>query len=336
VHVKNIEVDVDVNYRARHACRVARDRSGPVPRNYKWTALSNTTLGMFTASLDASIVLISLPAIFRGINLDPLTPSNIGYLLWMLMGYLVATAVLVVTFGRLGDMFGRVRVGGMLLAAASFFFLTLLPANFSFPVFALLLLMNGIGMGLFAAPNVTGIMNSVPPGQRGAASGMRATFQNTGMVLSIGLFFSLMIVGLSSTLPTTLRNGLVTNGVAPAKAEQIANEPPVGSLFASFLGYNPMEKLVGEQTLSQLPPQNAANITGRQFFPELISQPFSDGLRIAFSASMLMCLIAAWASWLRGGRYFAEEEGAGPFGAPEDISVAAADEAPVPEEWVPA
>jgi MFS family permease len=574
-----------------------RDRSGPLPANYKWTALSNTTLGMFMASLDASIVLISLPAIFRGIHLDPLTPGNIGYLLWMLMGYLVVTAVLVVTFGRLGDMFGRVRmynagfaiftaasvalsltpghggsaamwlivwrvvqgiggallmanstailtdafpakergramgismfagisgsfigliagglladvdwrlvfwvnvpfglfgtvwayaklretgaqhrtkidwwgnltfaaglimiligityglqpsgghsmgwtgswvlfelvggvvlllvfavievrvaepmfhldlfrirafsagnaasllssigrggmqfmliiwlqgiwlplhgynfvdtplwagiymlpltagfliagpaagwlsdrygprpfsVGGMITAAASFGFLMLLPANFSFPVFAVLLLMNGIGMGLFAAPNVTGIMNSVPAHQRGAASGMRATFQNTGMVLSIGLFFSLMIVGLSASLPSSLRTGLERDGVPAATAQRIADEPPVGSLFAAFLGYNPMEKLVGQQTLSELSPAQAADITGRTFFPKLISRPFIDGLRIAFTASLLMCLIAAWASWLRGAYYVAPEE---------DLDGAAA---PLAEEWVPA
>jgi MFS family permease len=263
------------------------------------------------------------------------TPLWAGiYMLPLTAGFLVAGPAA----GWLSDRYGArpFSVGGMLLAAASFFFLMLLPANFSFPVFALLLLMNGIGMGLFAAPNVTGIMNSVPAGQRGAASGMRATFQNTGMVLSIGLFFSVMIVGLSSSLPTTLRNGLVSNGVPPATAERIANEPPVGSLFASFLGYNPMEKLVGQQTLSQLPPQNAATITGRQFFPELISQPFTDGLRIAFSVSMFMCLIAAWASWLRGGRYVADDEEAGPFGAPEEVSVAATDGTPLPEEWVPA
>jgi hypothetical protein len=133
-----------------------------------------------------------------------------------------------------------------------------------------------------------------------------------------------------------LYHGLAAHGVSHHDALRASRLPPVGSLFASFLGYNPMEKLVGQQTLSQLPPQNAANITGRQFFPELISQPFTDGLRIAFSASMIMCLIAAWASWLRGGRYVAEEEGAGPFGAPEEVSVAAADETPVPEEWVPA
>jgi MFS family permease len=587
---------------------MARDTSAPVGPRYKWTALSNTTLGMFMASLDSSIVLISLPAIFRGIGLDPLTPGNIGYLLWMLMGYLVVTAVLVVTFGRLGDMFGRVRmynagfavftaasialsltpghggsaamwlivwrvvqgiggallmanstailtdafpadergramgismvagiagsfigliagglladvdwrlvfwvnvpfglfgtvwayaklrelgaqrrttidwwgngtfaaglimilvgityglqpsgghtmgwlspwvlfelvggaallvvfvaielrvpdpmfhlrlfkiraftagnaasllasigrgglqfmliiwlqgiwlplhgysfeetplwagiymlpmtagfllagpvagflsdrygarpfsVGGMLVTAGSFGALMLLPADFSFPVFALLLLVNGLGTGAFAAPNTTGIMNSVPAGDRGAASGMRATFQNTGMVLSIGIFFSLMIVGLSSTLPTSLREGLERDGVPAATAERIAAEPPVGSLFAAFLGYNPMEKLVGEETLSALPKAQAQDITGTTFFPHLISDPFIDGLRIAFTASLAMSLVAAAASWMRGAKYVAEAEKAGPFGAPDDPG-ADGDDAPMPEEWVPA
>ncbi|MEY2524087.1 MAG: hypothetical protein QOJ66_2652 [Ilumatobacteraceae bacterium] len=575
---------------------------------YRWTALSNTTLGMFMATLDSSIVLISLPAIFRGIGLDPLRPSNIGYLLWMLMGYLVVTAVLVVTFGRLGDMFGRVRMynagfvvftaasialsltpghggsaamwliiwrvvqgvggallmanstailtdafpaiergkamginmvagisgsfiglivgglladvnwrlvfwvnvpfglfgtvwayvklrelgsqkrtrldwwgnitfaaglimilvgityglqpsgghtmgwtspwvlfeligggvllvvfalvetrviepmfhldlfrirafaagnvasllssigrggmqfmliiwlqgiwlplhgynfvdtplwagiymvpltvgfmvagpaagwlsdrhgarafstGGMLLAALSFVLLMLLPANFKFPEFALLLLMNGIGMGLFAAPNTTGIMNSVPAGQRGAASGMRATFQNTGMVLSVGLFFSLMIVGLSGSLPSSMRTGLERDGVPSATANQIASEPPVGSLFAAFLGFNPMEKLVPKATLDELTPAQSADITSKTFFPELISDPFIDGLRIAFSASVVMCLVAALASWKRGGKYIADDEVAGPFGSPEETHPDS-DEAPIAEEWIPA
>jgi MFS family permease len=585
------------------AARAADDR-------YKWTALSNTTLGIFMAALDASIVLISLPAIFRGIHLDPLEPANISYLLWMLMGYLVVTAVLVVTFGRLGDMYGRVRMynagfaiftaasialsltpghgssaalwligfrvvqgvggallmanstailtdafpvtergmamgvnmiaaiagsfiglvvggiladidwrlvfwvnvpfglfgtvwaylklrelgtqkrtgidwwgnltfaaglvmvlmgityglqpygghtmgwsspwvlfeliggatlllafcvietrvenpmfhielfrirafaygnlasllssigrgglqfiliiwlqgiwlplhgysfertplwagiymlpltfgfliagpvsgwlsdrygarpfatGGMIVAAVSFGLLMLLPANFSFPVFGSLLLLNGIGFGLFAAPNTTGIMNSVPAEQRGAASGMRATFQNTGMVLSIGLFFSLMVIGLASSLPATMERGLVANGVAPEQAAVVAHAPPVASLFASFLGYNPMEQLLGPKTLASLPPQNAATLTGKTFFPSLISKPFIDGLRITFTASLLMMIVAAMASWRRGGRYVAEideEEATGPFGAPmlED----AGDEAPKSEEWVPA
>ncbi len=554
--------------------RVRASRQGPPGPRYKWTALSNTTLGMFMASLDASIVLISLPAIFRGIKLDPLEPSNISYLLWMLMGYLVVTAVLVVTFGRLGDMYGRVKMynagfaiftaasvalsltpwtgsagamwlivfrivqgvggamlmansaailtdafaarergramgismiagisgsfiglvlggvladidwrlvfwvnvpfglfgtvwaylklrelgssqkaridwagnvtfgaglvmvligltyglqpygghtmgwtspwvlfellgglallavfvvierrvtdpmfdlrlfqiraftagnmasflssvgrgglqfmliiwlqgiwlplhgysfestplwagiymlpmtagfmiagpvagwlsdrygprpfatGGMLLAALSFALLMLLPSNFSFPAFASLLFMNGIGMGLFAAPNTAGIMNSVPPNRRGAASGMRATFQNTGMVLSIGVFFSLMIVGLAASLPSSMQSGLVANHVPVQTAAAVSHEPPVGVLFAAFLGYNPVQKLLGDQTLAAMPHASAATVTGKQFFPTLISDAFIHGLRIAFTASLIMCLIAAWASWMRGG-----------------------------------
>ena len=576
---------------------------------YKWTALSNTTLGVFMATLDSSIVIISLPAIFRGIHLDPLQPSNIGYLLWMLMGYLVVTAVLVVTFGRIGDMFGRVRMynagfavftlasialsltpstgaagameliamrviqgiggallmanstailtdafpvaqrgmamginmiaamagsfvglvagglladvhwrlvfwinvpfgvfgtiwayaklreighkvvakvdwwgnvafavglisvlvgitygiqpygghnmgwtsplvvstiggglawlilfarierrvkdpmfdlslfkiraftagntasllssigrgglqfmliiwlqgiwlplhgysfestplwagiymlpltvgfllagpvsgwlsdrygarpfatGGMLLAAASFGLLMVLPVNFAYPAFMALLVLNGIGSGLFAAPNTTGIMNSVPARQRGAASGMRATFMNSGMVLSIGLFFSLMIAGLASSLPATMETGLTANGVPPATAAQLAHLPPVGSLFAAFLGYNPMHTLLGDKVLAAMPPDKAAYVTGKTFFPQLISSPFKHGLVIAFTASLLMCLVAAAASWLRGANYVhVEEEDVGPFGAPsaEDPEAAAS---PQPEEWIPA
>jgi MFS family permease len=548
---------------------------------YKWTALSNTTLGVFMATLDSSIVIISLPAIFRGIHLDPLQPSNIGYLLWMLMGYLVVTAVLVVTFGRIGDMFGRVRMynagfaiftlasialsltphgggagameliamrvvqgiggallmanstailtdafpvaqrgmamginmiaamagsfvglvagglladvhwrlvfwinvpfgvfgtiwayaklkeighraearidwwgnvtfavglisvlvgitygiqpygghnmgwtsplvlstigggvlllavfcwietrvddpmfdlslfriraftagntasllssigrgglqfmliiwlqgiwlplhgysfestplwagiymlpltvgfliagpvsgwlsdrygarpfatGGMILAAASFGLLMVLPVNFAYPAFMALLLLNGIGSGLFAAPNTTGIMNSVPARQRGAASGMRATFMNSGMVLSIGLFFSLMIAGLATSLPATMEAGLTANGVPPATAAHVAHLPPVGSLFAAFLGYNPMHTLLGDKVLSALPADKAAYVTGKTFFPQLISAPFKHGLAIAFTVSLLMCLVAAAASWLRGSRYVHAEE----------------------------
>jgi MFS family permease len=551
------------------------------PDRYKWTALSNTTLGMFMATLDSSIVLISLPAIFRGIHLDPLHPANIGYLLWMLMGYLVVTAVLVVTFGRLGDMFGRVRMynagfavfslaslalslcpwsgaagalwligwrvvqgvggallmanstailtdafpveqrglamgvnmiagisgsfiglilggiladvawrsvfwinvpigafgtvwayrklrevgstrrtsidwwgnvtfgaglililigltygllphgthsmgwtgpwvllelgagiaclvvflmierrvpnpmfhldlfrirpfamgnfagllssigrgglqfmliiwlqgiwlplhgysfektplwagiymlpltagfllagpvsgwlsdrwgarpfatGGMVIAALSFALLMTLPADFGYMGFSLLLLMNGIGMGLFAAPNTTGIMNSVPAGQRGAASGMRATFQNTGMVVSIGVFFSLMIVGLAGTLPQTMAAGLTANGVSAVTAAHVAAAPPVGSLFAAFLGYNPMATLLGSPAAAGVTNAQWAVITGKTFFPHLIAGPFLHGLRIAFTASLIMSLVAAWASWMRGGRYVHNDE----------------------------
>jgi MFS family permease len=564
----------------------ARGRVEPDGR-YKWIALSNTTLGMLVATINSSIVIISLPAIFRGIGLDPLRPGNVGYLLWMLMGYLVVSAVLVVAFGRLGDIYGRVRMynagflvftlasialvftphggsagaleliglrvvqgvggallmansmailtdafpvhqrgmalginqvaalagsfmglligglladtnwravflvsvpfgilgtvwgylrlrevgqrgegridwagnltfgvglvavlvaitygiqpygghtmgwtsplvltlllggvallgvfllverrssdplfhldlfrirafsagnlagllssvsrgglqfmliiwlqgiwlplhgysfaatplwagiymvpltlgflvagpvsgwlsdrhgarpfatGGMLLTAASFAALMLLPIDFPYLAFAALLLANGIGSGLFAAPNTAGIMNSVPARQRGAASGMRATFQNAGFVLSIGLFFSLMVAGLAARLPSSLYAGLTANGVAPATAERIAHLPPVGSLFAAFLGYNPIRTLLGPAALDRLSPAQAANLTGTSFFPRLIAGPFQHGLAIVFLAALAMSIVAAGASWLRGGRYV-HEEPAGPAAA---------------------
>ena len=541
--------------------------------HYRWVALSNTTLGMLIASINASIVLISLPAIFNGIHLDPLTPGNVSYLLWMLMGYMLVTAVLVVTLGRLGDMFGRVRIynagfalftvtsialsldpfsgsrgalwliawrvlqavgGSMLLAnsvaiitdvfpatqrgmalgvnvvaaiagsfiglvlggvlaewnwrsifwvnvpvgllgtiwaykslhdsgvrrrgridwwgnatfavgltallaaitygiqpygghtmgwtspwvltgliggvamlglfcviearvaepmfplhlfrsaafssgnaanllgsiargglqfmliiwlqgiwlplhgynyvdtplwagiyllpltigflaagpiagrlsdrfgarwfaaaglvimSASFAGLLFIPTDFSYWAFAALVFVNGAGGGLFAAPNTSLIMSSVPAHLRGAASGMRATFMNAGMVLSIGVFFSLMVAGLARSLPQTLQAGLTAQGVPVASAHAAASVPPVGTLFAAFLGYNPIEQLLGPATIGALPPGNAATLTGRQFFPNLISAPFHDGLTIVFSLAIAMGLVAAGASLLRG------------------------------------
>jgi MFS family permease len=568
----------------------------PEDGRYKWVALSNTTLGMLVATINSSIVIISLPAIFRGIQLDPLRPGNVSYLLWMLMGYLVVSAVLVVAFGRLGDIYGRVKMynagfliftlasvalaftpdvgsagaleliglrivqgvggallmansmailtdafpvgqrgmalginqvaalagsfmglligglladtnwravflvsvpfgvfgtvwgylklrevgqrgargridwagnltfgigliavlvgitygiqpygghtmgwtsplvlslllggaallgvflvverrsadplfhldlfrirafsagnlagllasvsrgglqfmliiwlqgiwlplhgysfastplwagiymipltlgflvagpvsgwlsdhhgarpfatGGMLLTAASFGALMVLPIDFPYLVFAALLLANGIGSGLFAAPNTAGIMNSVPARQRGAASGMRATFQNAGFVLSIGLFFSLMIAGLAARLPTTLYSGLTANGVPPATAERIANLPPVGSLFAAFLGYNPIRTLLGPAALARLSPAQAANLTGTSFFPRLIAEPFRHGLAIVFLAALVMSVVAAGASWLRGGRYVHEEPDGSGSGATREQQAA--------------
>lgn len=227
----------------------------------------------------------------------------------------------------------------MVIAAASFALLTFLPADFVFPVFGALLLVNGIGMGMFAAPNMTGIMNSVPPENRGAASGMRATFQNSGMVLSIGVFFSLMIVGLSSTLPGKMASALHTNGVSAAKAHQISSLPAVGSLFAAFLGYNPMQKLLGSPKHAGISSAHYHTITGKTFFPHLIADPFLHGLEIAFLASMVLCVLAAVASWMRGGRYVAQgaeqERTVGMFGAPTAPGEHG-DEAPEPEEWVPA
>jgi len=553
--------------------------------HYKWVALSNTTLGMLAATVNGSIVIISLPAIFRGIRLDPLQPGNVSYLLWMLMGYLVVSAVLVVTLGRLGDIYGRVRMynmgfaifglgalalpfdpftgpagalwligwrvlqatggamlmanspailtdafpshqrgtamginqvagisgsflglilggvlaaidwrlvfivsvpigiggtiwsilslretgirtraridwlgnitfavglialltgitygiqpygghsmgwtspvvltgllggvvlltafcfieqrvedpmfdlkllrirafaagnaatllasiargglqfmliiwlqgiwlplhnyafkdtplwsgiyllpltfgfvlsgpvsgwlsdkhgarafasGGLLVSAVAFGGLLVLPTDFRYAEFAVLIFVAGAGMGLFSAPNAAGIMNSVPARQRGAASGMLATFQNSGFVLSIGVFFSLMIAGLASALPTTLSRGLIAQGVPAGTAHQIAGLPPVGSLFAAFLGINPVRQLLAPTgVLGHLPAANSARLTGKHFFPQLISGPFHHGLVIVFSMAIAVLVIGAVTSALRGGRYVHDEHAVG-------------------------
>ena len=548
---------------------------------YKWVVLSNTTLGILLASVNASIVLISLPAIFRGIGLNPLDSGNISYLLWMLMGYLVVTAVLVVPFGRLGDMFGRVRiynlgfvvftvaavalsfdpfhldsgavwligwrviqgiggamlmasssailtdafpanqrgmalgvnmvaavagsflglliggflsewhwqaifwvgvpivrslvelgvrtpgrldwagtltfgvgltvlligitygiqphgdsptgwtnpwvlgaivaglmtlvafclielrvaqpmvdirlfrsaafgmgnlaglmssvgrgglqfmliiwlqgiwlplhgysfestplwagiyllpvtvgflvaaplagsladrfgarpltVGGMLLMAVSFVALLMIPVNFDYWIFALLVFLNGLGGGIFTAPNTAAIMSSVPAAQRGAASGVRATFFNAGSSLSIGIFFSLMIVGLANSLPAAMSSGLQAQGVPASVAHEVANMPPVGSLFAAFLGYNPIDELLGPSGVLQNPAVDAEVLTGKTFFPELITEPFHAGLTVVFVAAAVMMLIGAAASMFSAGRYSVDVPGGGDSPAP--------------------
>ena len=550
--------------------------------HYRWVALSNTTLGMLMATINASIVIISLPAIFKGINLNPLQPGNVSFLLWILMGYMLVTAVLVVSFGRLGDMYGRVRIynlgfvvftlgsvalaldpltagpaamwlivwrvvqgvggamlfanstailtdafpvdkrgfalginqvaaiagsfiglivggflatihwravffvsvpigiigtiwsyaslhddqartkvhidwpgnaafgigltsvlvaitygiqpygssstgwgnpwviagiagglvllavfvlielrtqepmfnmrlfrirafstgvfaallaaigrGGMqfmliiwlqgiwlplhgyayeqtplwaaiyllpitigfliagpasgalsdrfgargfatlglLLVAATFLALLLIPVDFTYWQFALITGLNGIGSGLFGSPNRTAIMNSVPAGQRGSASGMAGAAQNAGSSLSIGVFFSLMIAGLSTSLPSTLTKGLLAHGVPSAAAVAVGQTPPVGSLFAAFLGYNPIQSLLGPTgVLARLNPADVATLTGKQFFPQLISGPFHDGLMTVFVAAAVMSIVGAAASFSRGKKYVHVEE----------------------------
>jgi len=214
--------------------------------------------------------------------------------------------------GYLSDRFGArpFATGGMLVAAGSFLGLLLLPVNFPYAAFGGLLLVSGIGAGLFMSPNMAGIMNSVPARQRGAAAGMRATFQNSGMVVSIGVFFTLMIAGLAASLPTTLERGLLAHGVPAAVATQVAHLPPVASLFAALLGYNPMATMLPASVLNALPASQAAALTSKEFFPQLISAPFGQGLVVVFVAAAAMSVVAAWASWLRGGRYVNDESAA--------------------------
>jgi MFS family permease len=230
------------------------------------------------------------------------TPLWAGiYMLPLTVGFLIAGPV----SGWLSDRFGArsFATGGMLVAAGSFVWLLILPVDFHYLPFALALLVNGLGMGLFAAPNRAGIMNSLPPHQRGVGAGMSSTFQNSAMVLSIGIFFSLMITGLAHSLPHTLLTGLTAQGVPASAAAQIAGLPPVSVLFASLLGYNPVQTLLGPAVLAHLPAANAHYLVGRSFFPSLISEPFAHGLAVAFAFAIAACVIAALASVFRGGKY---------------------------------
>jgi MFS family permease len=228
------------------------------------------------------------------------TPLLAGiYMLPLTVGFLIGGPV----SGFLSDRFGArlFSTTGLMLMAASFAGLMVIPVDFDYPVFAVLLVVSGVGQGMFSAPNTSSIMGSVPRRQRGVASGMRATFQNSGMALSIGVSFSLMIAGLATSLPATLTNGLTAHGVPAATAAQLANLPPVSTLFAAFLGSNPIGHLLSGAGLpNTLAPDSMATLTGRRFFPELISAPFHHGLVIVFGAATAMALLAAVASALRG------------------------------------
>ncbi len=229
------------------------------------------------------------------------TPLWAGiYMLPLTLGLLFAGPV----SGYLSDRFGArpFATAGMLLSAAGFGLLLLLPTDFAYSEFSLILLLVGIAMGLFASPNRAAVMNSLPSEDRGAGGAMNQTFQNSAQVLSIGIFFTLMIIGLASTLPETMSAGLQAHGVPPATAEDVAALPPVSILFAAFLGYNPVEHLVGAQSLAGLSAHDHAIITGHTFFPGLIAGPFRDGLHAAFLFAIVACLVAAAASFMRGER----------------------------------
>jgi len=239
------------------------------------------------------------------------TPLWAGiFLLPMTAGFLVSGP----TSGILSDKFGSrgIASAGTAVFAASFIALMLLPVNFPYWAFALLVAMNGIGSGMFAAPNSSSIMGSVPARDRGAASGMRATFQNSGTAVSIGVVFTLMIAGLSRTLPSTLSSGLTKVGVPAGVAHQVATLPPVASLFASVLGVNPIGHLLAPSgVLARLPAASQQALTGREFFPSLLSGPFHDGLIVVFGVSAALSVLAGLASLLRGSRTAAPSPTAG-------------------------
>jgi MFS family permease len=225
--------------------------------------------------------------LWAGIAMLPLT-----------VGFLVAGPL----SGILSDRFGArpFATGGTLATAVCFGLMELLPINFSYWIFAVLLFAIGVSMSAFGSPNRAAVMNSLPAADRGAGSGMNTTFQNSAQVLSVGIFFTLMIIGLSSSLPASMYQGLVAHGVSPADATRVSQLPPVSTLFSAFLGYNPIQQLVGPHVLAQLPAAQQATLTGRGFFPGLITQPFRDGLHAALDFAIVASVLAAIASWTRG------------------------------------
>jgi MFS family permease len=264
------------------------------------------------------------------------TPLWAGiYMLPLTAGFLIAGPL----SGTLSDRYGSrpFATAGLLVAGACFTGLMLLPIDFPYWLFALLIFGNGVGSGLFASPNTSAIMSSVPAHHRGAASGMRSTFQNSGMSLSIGIFFSLLVAGLASTLPRTLTAGLTAQGVPLAQATAIAHLPPVSTVFAAMLGYNPVRNLLGPSgLLHRLPAHNVAVLTGRQFFPNLISGPFHHGLMIVFTAAAIMAIAGASVSWLRG-KPGTDEEPAAPVPEtlPDPAGTVVPTEPPVRAETAP-
>jgi MFS family permease len=229
------------------------------------------------------------------------TPLWAGiYMVPLTVGFLVSGPI----SGWLSDHFGARPFAtlGMLLAGGAFLGIEALPVNFSYVWFALLLFALGAAMGLFASPNRAQVMNSLPAHQRGVGGGMSTTFQNSAMVLSIGVFFTLMVLGLAAGLPGHLDHGLLAAGLPAAKASEVSHLPPVGTLFAAFLGYNPVGVLLGS-SIHHLTRAHAALVTGRAFFPSLISAPFQAGLRKAFDFAAIACFVAAAASWFSGGKY---------------------------------
>ncbi|MGH7902986.1 MAG: MFS transporter [Candidatus Dormibacteraceae bacterium] len=230
------------------------------------------------------------------------TPLWAGiYLIPMLAGFMIMGPL----SGWMSDRLGArgLSTAGMAVSAAAFLLLTLLPADFNYTAFAAIILVMGLGMGLFSSPNTASIMNSLPARHRGSGSGMRSTFMNSGTLVSMGLFFTLVVVGLSSALPAALYHGLTSNGLPAAAAARLSHLPPTAALFAAFLGYNPMASLLPHQMLVHLPAATRATLLGNRFFPHLISSAFMSGLHLAFYFGAMISLVAAAASLLRGRRY---------------------------------
>ena len=227
------------------------------------------------------------------------TPLWAGiYLVPLTIGSLLAGPV----SGRLADRFGArpFATAGALLSGVVFLLFNMLPMDFPYVPFAVLLFLIGLSIGMFMAPNTSSVMNALPADQRGGGAGMLNTFQNSAAVLSIGVFFTIITLGLAGSLPHALSSGLAAHGVPAAEAQGLSALPPIGLLFASFLGFNPIQQLLPSASAAHVSAAQYQELTGRGFFPHLISGPFGDGLHLAFAMAAALCFLAAVFSWLRG------------------------------------
>jgi MFS family permease len=275
---------------------------------FRIRAFAFGNLAQFLGSIGRGGLMFMLMIWFQGIWLPQHgysfsdTPLWAGiYMIPFTLGFVVAGPI----SGMLSDRYGArpFATGGMLLAAVTYALMMTFPANFNYWPFGAVMFASGIGGGLFASPNTSSIMNSVPARHRGAASGMRVTFSSTGMPLSMGLFFTLLVAGLNAKVPAAMLKGLVANGIPAAKAAALAHVPPLGYIFAAFLGYNPLKTLLGPAVLSHLSATQAAHLTSRAFFPTLIGPAFVSSLSIILGVAVVMSLVAAIASAFRGGKF---------------------------------
>ncbi len=277
---------------------------------FKIRAFGAGNFAAFLGSIGRGGVQIVLIILLQGIWLPlhgynySVTPFWSGiYILPLLVGFVVLGPI----SGRLADRHGAraLATAGMVITAAAFLMLSLLSYDFVYWEFGVILLVMGIGGGLFASPNTVAIMNSVPPEHRGAASGMRATLQNVGQTVSIAIFFSIVLSALSGSLPSALSSAVASAG-APQLAQYFTYISPTGALFAAFLGYNPIGTLLSSPQLAQvaasLSPAITSTLTSRTFFPDAIAPAFMSSLRIAFYIGAALSIVAAIASAMRGSK----------------------------------
>jgi MFS family permease len=275
---------------------------------FRIRAFTSGVLASFLAAISRGGLMFMLIIWLQGIWLPLHGYSFATTPLWAGIAMIPLTIGMLIagpTAGILSDRFGArpFATGGMIGAAICFALLEALPIDFSYWVFGIILFFTGLCMAAFGSPNRAGVMNSLPPEHRGAGSGMNTTFQNSAQVFSIGIFFTLMIVGLSSALPHNVSAGLLSHGVPAAVADRASHLPPISTLFAAFLGYDPVAHLIGAGTFAHLSAAQQASLDQRSFFPGLIATPFREGLHAAFDFAIVMSLAAAGASWTRGGRY---------------------------------